>query len=110
MVDDDGQIFVFEVFIEKIAQLRLWPNQVDADRQSPAGENCPPDLWLWSFIGTYGVKNDVCEHRLSLADGFLDFNHGAALVGSALGAGVVRQLGRLAVGAVGCAGSRQKIV
>jgi hypothetical protein len=35
---------------------------MDPDRQSPAGEDRPPDLRLWSFIGTYGVERNVDEH------------------------------------------------
>ena len=57
------------------------PNQVDPHRQSPAGEDRSLDLRLWSFVGTYGVKRDVDEHGASvLLGGFLDVQHGAALV------------------------------
>jgi hypothetical protein len=63
MVDDDGQVFVFENLVEKIAKFRLRPNQVDPHGQFAAGEDGPANLRLWSFVGTYGVKNDVCEHR-----------------------------------------------
>ena len=62
MVDHDGQIFVFQVFVQKVAQLRLRPNQMDPHRQSAAGENRPANLRLWSFVGTYGVKRNVDEH------------------------------------------------
>ena len=64
-MNDDRQIFVFEVFVQKIAQLRLRPNKMDPHRQSPAGEDRPPDLRLWCFIGTYGVKRNVDEHGCS---------------------------------------------
>jgi len=63
MVDDDGQVFVFEVLVEEIAELRLRPNEVDPHGQSAAGKDSPSNLRLWSFVRTYGVKNDVCEHR-----------------------------------------------
>ena len=65
MVDDDGQVFVFEVLVEQVAQLRLRPDQMDPHGQSAAGEDGPANLRLGSFVGTYGVKRDVGEHRLS---------------------------------------------
>ena len=65
MVDHDGQVFVVEVFVQKVAQLRLRPNQMDPHRQSAAGEDRPPNLRLGSFVGTYGVKSNVDEHRCS---------------------------------------------
>ena len=62
MVDDDGQVFVVEVFVEQVAQLRLGPDEMDAHGQSAAGEDRPANLRLRSFVGTYGVKRDVDEH------------------------------------------------
>jgi hypothetical protein len=62
MVDDDGQIFVFQVFVQKVAQLRLRPNQVDPHGQSLAGEDGPANLRLGSFVGAYGVKRNIDEH------------------------------------------------
>jgi hypothetical protein len=111
MVDDDGQIFVFEMFVQKVAQLRLRPNQVDPHRQSAAGENRPANLRLWSFVGTYGVKRDVDEHGRSWLLGcFLDVQNGAALVRAALGAGAMGQLLLVAVGALGDSHGGQKVV
>jgi hypothetical protein len=51
------------MFVQQIAQFRLRPNQVDPHRQTLAGLDGPPNLRLRSFIGTYGVKSDVYEHR-----------------------------------------------
>ena len=62
VVDHDGQVFVLEVLVEEIAQLRLRPDEMDTNRQSPAGEDGPPDLRFWSFVGTDGVERDVDEH------------------------------------------------
>src|ERR1700690_2466216 len=50
------------MLVQKIAQLRLRPYQVNPDGQSPAGEDRPPDFRLWCFVGTYGVERDVDEH------------------------------------------------
>jgi hypothetical protein len=84
---------------------------VDPYRQSAASKNGSPDLWFGSFVGTYGVENNVNEHVwLRLLDGFLDVQHGAALVGSALGAGAMGQLLLVAVGALGDADGGQKVV
>ena len=66
MVDDDGQVFVFKMLVEQVAQLRLRPNQVDPHGQSAAGEDGPANLRLGSFVGTYGVKRDVDEHGLDV--------------------------------------------
>ena len=65
-MDDDGQVLVFEVLVEQVAQLRLRPDQVHPDGQRAAGQDCPPDLRLGSFVGTDGVKRDVGEHAESL--------------------------------------------
>jgi hypothetical protein len=62
MVDDDGKIFVFKVLVQKVAQLRLRPNQMDPHWQSLASEDRSPDLRLWCFVGAYGVKRNVDEH------------------------------------------------
>ena len=89
------------MFVQKVAQLRFRPDEMDPDRQGAAGEDGAANLRLWSFIGAYGVKRDIDEHRLfSLLGCFLDVQDGAALVGSALGAGVVGQLFLVAVGAL----------
>ncbi len=66
MVDHDGQIFVFEVLVQKVAQLGFRPNQMDAHGQASAGEDRPPNLRLWSFVGTYGVKRNINEHGCSV--------------------------------------------
>src|ERR1039457_6562050 len=39
---------------------------MDTHRQAAAGENRPPNLWLWSFVGTYGVKRYIDEHGCSV--------------------------------------------
>ena len=65
MVDDDGQVFVFEVLVEQVAQLGLGPDQMHTHRQSPAREDGPANLGLGCFIGTYGVQRDVNEHGRS---------------------------------------------
>ena len=111
MVDDDGQVFVFQVFVQKIAQLRLRPNQVDPHGQSLAGEDRPANLRLGSFVGAYGVKRNIDEHgRGNLLGCFLDVQHGAALVLAALGAGAMGQLLLVAGGALGDAHGGQKVV
>jgi hypothetical protein len=66
MVNHDGEIFIFEVLVEQVAELRLGSDQMDAHRQASAGENRPPDLRLWSFVGTYGVERNVNEHGCSI--------------------------------------------
>src|ERR1035441_6596945 len=63
MVNDDGQIFIFKMFVEKVAQLSLRPNEVDPHGQRTAGEDRPANLRLRSFVGAYGVKRNVDEHR-----------------------------------------------
>jgi hypothetical protein len=50
MVDDDGQVFVFEVLVEQIAQFRLRPNEMHAHRQGTAGEDRPMNLGFRSFV------------------------------------------------------------
>ncbi len=62
IVDDDGQVFVVEMLVEQVAQLGLRPHQVDAHGQAAAGEDGPANLRLRSFVGPYGVENDVDEH------------------------------------------------
>ena len=62
MVDDDGQLFVFEVLVELVAQLLLGADQMHAHRQRPAGKDGATDLRLGSLIGTNRVKDDVGEH------------------------------------------------
>ena len=62
MVDDDGQVFVVEVFIEEVAQLRLGPDEVHAHGEGAAGEDRPANLRFRSFVGTYGVERNVDEH------------------------------------------------
>jgi hypothetical protein len=42
MVDDDGQVFVFEVLVEQVAELGLRPDQVDAHGQSCGRRGWPP--------------------------------------------------------------------
>ena len=64
MVDHDRQVFIFQMFVQKIAKLRLRPNQMDPHRQSLAREDRSSNLRLWSFVGTYGVKRNVDEHGL----------------------------------------------
>jgi len=62
MVDDDGQVFVFQVLVKHVAKLRLRPHQVDTHRETAASQNRPANLRLWSFVGPDCVKNDVDEH------------------------------------------------
>jgi hypothetical protein len=111
MVNDEGQVFVSQHFIEQIAQFCLRPNQVDTNWQSLAGENRPANLRLGSFVGAYGVKRNINEHkRGKLLGCFLDINHGAALVLAALGAGAMGELLLVASGALGDPYSGQKVV
>jgi hypothetical protein len=63
MVDNNGQVFVSQQLIEQIVQFWLRPNQVDPNGQSPAGEHSPANLRLRSFVGAYGVKRDIDEHK-----------------------------------------------
>jgi hypothetical protein len=111
MMDDDGQIFIFQMFVQKIAQFRLGSNQMDPHRQSSAGEDSPANLRLWSFVGTYGVERNVNKHgRWNLLRSFLDFQNRATLVGAALGAGAMGELLFVAVGALGETHSGKKVV
>ena len=96
-----GRSSFFEVLVEQVAQLRLGPDQMDPHRQGAAGEDRPANLRLGSFVGTYGVKRDVGEHRNEVLLCFFHFQNGAALVGSALGAGAMGQLLLVAAGALG---------
>jgi hypothetical protein len=115
-MNDDRQIFVAEVFVEDVAELRLRPNQVDPHGQSLAGKDSSADLCLGSFVGAYSVKRDVDEHGLlehgvlERLLGFLDFEDGAALVLAALGAGAMGQLLLVAGGAFRDPNGGQKVV
>ena len=62
MVNNDGQVLVFEMFVEQVAQLGLGPDQVHTHGQSPAREDGPANLGLRCFVGTYGVQRDVNQH------------------------------------------------
>jgi hypothetical protein len=110
MVDDNGQIFVFEIFVQQAAQLSLGSNEVDPYGQSTAGEDRSPYLRLGSLVGTYGVKSYVDEHGARLLGFFLDVENGSAFILAALGAGAMGQLLLVAVGALGEARSRQEVV
>src|SRR5665213_3586287 len=66
MVNDNGQVFVLQVLVEKIAQLRLRPDEVDPHGQSTAREDRSPNLRLRCFVGTYCIKRNVDEHGLAL--------------------------------------------
>ena len=55
VVDDDGQVFVFKMLVEQVAQLRLRPDEMHAHGQRAAGEDGSPDLRFGSLIGTNGV-------------------------------------------------------
>ena len=61
MMDDDGQVFVFKMLVEKVAQLGLGSDEMDPHRKSAAGENSAADLRLGSIVGTHGVERDVDE-------------------------------------------------
>jgi hypothetical protein len=63
VVDDDGQVLVFEVLVEQVAQLRLGPDEMHAHGQRAAGEDGSANLRLGSLIGTNGVERDVGKHR-----------------------------------------------
>ena len=67
VVDDDGQVLVFEVLVEQVAEFRLGADEMDADGEGLAGQDRPPDLGFRSFVGAYGVERDVNErcHRLA---------------------------------------------
>jgi hypothetical protein len=112
VVDDDGQVFVFvfEMLIEQVAELRLGPDQMDSHGESAAGKDGSPDLRLGSLIGTNGVKRDVGKHRGCDLLLFLHIEHGAALVLAALGAGLMGQLFFVAIGALRESGSGKKVV
>jgi hypothetical protein len=110
MVDDDGQVFIFKMLIEEVAEFRLRTNQMDPYGKSAASEDGSLDLGLGSLVGTNGVKRDVGEHRGWNLLLFLDFEHRTALVRSALGAGAVGQLLFMAVGALRQPDRRKKVV
>ena len=65
MVDDDGQLLVFEVLVQQVAKLGGWPYQVHTDRQLAASHDSALDLGLGGLVGTDCVKNDVDEHAAS---------------------------------------------
>jgi hypothetical protein len=99
------------VLVEQVAQLRFGPNQVDANRKGAAGEDSSLDLRLRSFVGPYGVEDDVSQHMSwRLLGCFFDVQHCAALVGSALGASVVGTLLFVTAGALGEAVRSEKVV
>jgi hypothetical protein len=86
---------------------------VDADVQAAAGENRASNFGFRSLVRTHGVESDVDEHLLGMRRkllGFLDFEDFATLVGAALGAGVVRTLALVAVGALREAGGGEAVV
>ena len=62
-MDDNGQVFIVQVLVEQIAQLRLGPNQVDPHREAARGKNRPANLRFRSFVGTEGVQRDVDDDR-----------------------------------------------
>jgi hypothetical protein len=62
VVDNDGQVFIFKILIEKVAKLRLRTDQMDPHRKSATSEDGSLNLRLGSLIGTNGVKRDVGEH------------------------------------------------
>ncbi len=64
IVNHDRQVFVFQLFVQNVAQLRLRSNQMDTHWQSAAGEDRPANLRLRSFVGTYGIERNVNEHAL----------------------------------------------
>ena len=62
-MDDDGQVLVFEVLIELIAQFWFGTNQMNAYRKRAAGQNSSTNLRFRCFVRTTGVKRDVDEQR-----------------------------------------------
>jgi hypothetical protein len=110
MMDDDGQVFIFKMLIEQVAELRLGTDQMDPHWKSAASEDSPLDLRLGSLIGANGVKRDVSEHRGWNLLLFLDFEHSAAFVCPTLGAGAMGQLLFVAVGTLREPGSGKKVV
>jgi hypothetical protein len=59
MVDDDGQIFVFQILVQQIAQLRLGTDQMHTHRKSPASLNRAANLRLRSFVRAKSVERDI---------------------------------------------------
>jgi hypothetical protein len=132
MVDHNWQVFVLKVFVQKIMQLRLRPNQMDPHRQSTTREDRAPYLRLRSFIGTYRVKRNVDQHepcfsvgaptsrriclcrldgmRQLLLRSFLHIQHLAAFVDAAFRASLVGKLLLVAARALGHTRRRQKVV
>ncbi len=68
VVDDDGQVFFFEVFVEEVAELGFGPNEMHPDRERAAGKNRPPDLGFGCFVGTYCVQRNIDEHGAQSTD------------------------------------------
>ncbi len=62
VVDDDGEVFIFKVLIEEVAELGLGTDQMDPHGKSATGEDGSLDLRLGSLVGTNCVKRDVGEH------------------------------------------------
>ena len=63
MVDDDRQIFVFEILIQQVAQLRLRTDQMHAHRQSPASLNGAANLRLRSFVRAKSVQRNIHQRE-----------------------------------------------
>jgi hypothetical protein len=110
VVDDDGEVFVFEMLVEQVTELGLRPDEMDPHGKSAAGKDGSPDLRLGSLVSTNGVKRDIGEHGVRDLLCFLYIEHGAALIRSALGAGAMGQLFFVTVGALGEAGRGKKVV
>ena len=62
-MDDDGEVFVFEVLIQEVAELRLGTDQVHTHGQVLARLNRAADLGLGSFVRAEGVQRDIDERR-----------------------------------------------
>ena len=49
-MNHDGQVFVFQMLVELVAQLRFQADQMHSHRQRAAGEDRPANLRLRSLV------------------------------------------------------------
>jgi hypothetical protein len=60
--DGDGQIFVFEMLVEQIADFGLRADQVDSNGEHTARKNCPTNLRFGGLVTAECVQRYVDEH------------------------------------------------
>src|SRR5277367_4429004 len=109
------------MLLKQRAQVGFGPDQVHSNGMFATSQNGAANLRLWGLVRSHGIENNVSqrgmgERRLwqhGCAFGlacFLDFQHFTALIGAALGAGTVRLLAFVTVGALGEANCAQAVM